>query len=66
MLKVESPTAGVAAVDTPIFGEPLATYNGRQLFSPPTTPVASDVLRLTPDADVIKELLVKVLAGKEE
>ena len=53
-------------MDTPIFGEPLATYNGRQLFSPPTTPVASDVLRLTPDADVIKELLVKVLAGKEE
>ena len=66
MLEVESPTAEVAAVDTLICGEPSATYSGRQLFSPPTTPVAGDVLRLTPDADVIKELLVKVLAGKEE
>ena len=66
VLEVESPTAEVAAVDTPICGETSATYSGRQLFDPPTTHVASDVLRLTPDADVIKELPVKVLAGKEK
>ena len=54
----------IAAVDTPICGEPSVTYSGRHLFSPSTTPVANDVL--SPDADVIKELSVKVLAGKEE
>ena len=66
VIEVESPTAELAAADTPICGDPSATYSGRQLFSPPTTPAASDVSRLTSDADVIKELSVKVLAGKEE
>ena len=68
VIEVESPTAEVAAADKPICTNlhPSATYSVRQLFSPPTTSVVSYVSRLTPDADVKKELSVKVLAGKEE
>ena len=63
-IELGSPT--VTSVDTLICGGSETTYSGRQLFSIPATATESDVSMLDPDADVIKELSVKVFLEKKE